>query len=140
MPLRKVAQPEDVAAQVVVLASDALSGHVSGQLVMVAGGMEGRVLHDDLTPDHEKGGESLAAPSRVPGPQEDLPSVPDPEHSGIGSGTETLSGVVREVKRGPPPGSPLPCRPQEGNPIAHPRGRRTVALDEMTGVWAPCAA
>ena len=47
MALRKVAQPEDVAAQVVALASDVLSGHVSGQLVTVAGGMEGRVVHDD---------------------------------------------------------------------------------------------
>ena len=46
MALRKVARPEDVAAQVVVLASDVLSGHVSGQVVVVAGGMEGRVLHD----------------------------------------------------------------------------------------------
>ena len=46
MALRKVAQPEDVAAQVLVLASDVLSGHVSGQLVTVAGGMEGRVVHD----------------------------------------------------------------------------------------------
>lgn len=47
MALRKIAQPEDVAAQVVVLASDLLSGHVSGQVVTVAGGMEGRVVHDD---------------------------------------------------------------------------------------------
>ena len=47
MALRKVAQPDDVAAQVVVLASDVLSGHVSGQLVTVAGGMEGRTIHDD---------------------------------------------------------------------------------------------
>ncbi|MCI0635299.1 MAG: SDR family oxidoreductase [Actinobacteria bacterium] len=47
MALRKVAQPEDVAAQVVVLASDILSGHVSGQVLVVAGGMEGRVVHDD---------------------------------------------------------------------------------------------
>jgi len=46
MALRKVAQPEDVAAQVVALASDTISGHVSGQLVTVAGGMEGRVVHD----------------------------------------------------------------------------------------------
>jgi 3-oxoacyl-[acyl-carrier protein] reductase len=46
MPLRKVAQPEDVARVVVVLASDDLSGHVSGQVVTVAGGMEGRVVHD----------------------------------------------------------------------------------------------
>ena len=43
MALEKVAQPEDVAAQVVVLASDVLSGHVTGQVVTVAGGMEGRV-------------------------------------------------------------------------------------------------
>jgi 3-oxoacyl-[acyl-carrier protein] reductase len=46
MALRKVAQPEDVARQVVVLASDELSGHVSGQVVVVAGGMEGRVVHE----------------------------------------------------------------------------------------------
>jgi 3-oxoacyl-[acyl-carrier protein] reductase len=46
MALRKVAQPEDVAAQVVALASDTISGHVSGQVVIVAGGMEGRVVHD----------------------------------------------------------------------------------------------
>ena len=47
MALRKVAQPADVARQVVVLASDELSGHVTGQVVVVAGGMEGRVVHDD---------------------------------------------------------------------------------------------
>jgi 3-oxoacyl-[acyl-carrier protein] reductase len=46
MPLRKVARPEDVARQVVVLASDELSGHVTGQVVTVAGGMEGRVQHE----------------------------------------------------------------------------------------------
>jgi 3-oxoacyl-[acyl-carrier protein] reductase len=47
MALRKVAQPEDVARQVVVLASDTLSGHVTGEVVTVAGGMEGRTVHDD---------------------------------------------------------------------------------------------
>jgi len=45
MALRKVAQPEDVARQVVVLASDELSGHVTGQVITVAGGMEGRTIH-----------------------------------------------------------------------------------------------
>jgi len=45
MALRKVASPEDVARQVVVLASDELSGHVTGQVVTVAGGMEGRLIH-----------------------------------------------------------------------------------------------
>ena len=47
MALRKVARPEDVARQVVVLASDELSGHVTGQVVTVAGGMEGRVVHPE---------------------------------------------------------------------------------------------
>ena len=47
MPLRKVAEPEDVARQVVVLASDELSGHVTGQVIVVAGGMEGRALHSE---------------------------------------------------------------------------------------------
>ena len=46
MALRKVARPEDVARQVVALASDEISGHVTGQVVAVAGGMEGRVLHE----------------------------------------------------------------------------------------------
>ena len=46
MALRKVARPDDVAQQVVVLASDRLSGHVTGQVVTIAGGMEGRVVHD----------------------------------------------------------------------------------------------
>jgi 3-oxoacyl-[acyl-carrier protein] reductase len=45
MALRKIATPEDIARQVVVLSSDELSGHVSGQIVVVAGGMEGRTLH-----------------------------------------------------------------------------------------------
>jgi 3-oxoacyl-[acyl-carrier protein] reductase len=47
MALRKVARAEDVARQVVVLASDELSGHVTGQVVAVAGGMEGRVIHEE---------------------------------------------------------------------------------------------
>lgn len=46
MALRKAATPEDVARQVVVLASDELSAHVTGEVVLVAGGMEGRLLHD----------------------------------------------------------------------------------------------
>jgi 3-oxoacyl-[acyl-carrier protein] reductase len=44
MALKKVAQPEDVARVVVALASDRISGHLTGQIVTVAGGMEGRVV------------------------------------------------------------------------------------------------
>ena len=47
MALRKVGRPEDVAAAVVTLLSPVISGHVTGQVVTVAGGMEGRVVHDD---------------------------------------------------------------------------------------------
>src|SRR5204863_1024896 len=46
MPLKKVAQPEDVARVVVALASDEISGHVTGQVITVAGGMEGRVIQE----------------------------------------------------------------------------------------------
>ena len=45
MALAKVATADDVAAQVVALSSPLISGHVTGQVVTVAGGMEGRVIH-----------------------------------------------------------------------------------------------
>jgi 3-oxoacyl-[acyl-carrier protein] reductase len=45
MALRKVASADDIARAIVVLASDELSGHVTGELVTVAGGMEGRTIH-----------------------------------------------------------------------------------------------
>lgn len=44
MALKKLGRPQDVATQVVILASDTLSGHVTGQVVTVAGGMEGRII------------------------------------------------------------------------------------------------
>jgi 3-oxoacyl-[acyl-carrier protein] reductase len=52
IPLRKVGRPHDVAAAVVYLASGHLAGHVSGQVLTVAGGMEGRLLYgpDEVDP------------------------------------------------------------------------------------------
>jgi len=44
IPLRKVATPSDIAHAIMYLSSDKLAGHVSGQTITVAGGMEGRVL------------------------------------------------------------------------------------------------
>ena len=46
MALRKIAKPEDVAQLVVFLLADSLSGHLTGLSLPVAGGMEGRLLHD----------------------------------------------------------------------------------------------
>jgi 3-oxoacyl-[acyl-carrier protein] reductase len=44
--LRKVGRPSDVASMAVFLASNKLAGHISGQSIIVSGGMEGRVLYD----------------------------------------------------------------------------------------------
>ena len=44
MARKQLASPEEVAAQVIVLASDRLSSHQTGQVVTVAGGMEGRIV------------------------------------------------------------------------------------------------
>jgi 3-oxoacyl-[acyl-carrier protein] reductase len=46
MSLRKLGRADDVARVVVMLASDRISGHVTGQAITVAGGMEGRVVHE----------------------------------------------------------------------------------------------
>jgi 3-oxoacyl-[acyl-carrier protein] reductase len=45
MALRKVATAEDVARAIVYLCSPLASGHVTGEVITVAGGMEGRLLH-----------------------------------------------------------------------------------------------
>lgn len=42
-PLKKVATALDIANQIVVLSSSLVSGHVTGQVVMADGGMEGRL-------------------------------------------------------------------------------------------------
>jgi 3-oxoacyl-[acyl-carrier protein] reductase len=46
MALGKVGHADDVARVVVSLASNRISGHVSGEVITVAGGMEGRVLRE----------------------------------------------------------------------------------------------
>lgn len=44
MPLAKIATPMDIAPIVVFLLSPHLAGHISGEVITVAGGMEGRLL------------------------------------------------------------------------------------------------
>ena len=53
MALPKIARAGDIAGAVVFLASDRLAGHITGQTLVIAGGMEGRLLWqpDELNPD-----------------------------------------------------------------------------------------
>jgi NAD(P)-dependent dehydrogenase (short-subunit alcohol dehydrogenase family) len=46
MPLRKLARSEDIANMAIFLASHKLAGHITGQVITVAGGMEGRKLFE----------------------------------------------------------------------------------------------
>eukprot|EP00741_Cyanophora_paradoxa_P019423 tig00021127_g18750.t1 len=48
--MRKVAAPADVANAVLFLASGRAAGHVSGTVLEVTGGMEGRLLHPPAAP------------------------------------------------------------------------------------------
>ena len=44
MALKKLAKPQDVANSIAMLASDNLSNHITGQIIEIAGGMEGRQI------------------------------------------------------------------------------------------------
>jgi len=44
MALPKIARPDDIANATVFLSSDRLAGHITGQTLVIAGGMEGRLL------------------------------------------------------------------------------------------------
>jgi 3-oxoacyl-[acyl-carrier protein] reductase len=55
IPLRKIGRPHDVAMAAVYLASSHLAGHVSGQILTVSGGMEGRVLYTPSEIDPDRG-------------------------------------------------------------------------------------
>ena len=44
MALKKFATPNDVAMAIIALSSDEVSGHITGQVIEVAGGMEGRIV------------------------------------------------------------------------------------------------
>lgn len=47
--LKRIARVEDVARAIVFLASHSLAGHITGEILTLSGGMEGRLLHD---PEH----------------------------------------------------------------------------------------
>ncbi|GAB4513426.1 MAG: 3-oxoacyl-[acyl-carrier-protein] reductase [Haliangiales bacterium] len=53
VPIRQLARAEDIAASILYLSSPALARHVSGEVITVSGGMEGRRLwtDDDIDPE-----------------------------------------------------------------------------------------
>jgi 3-oxoacyl-[acyl-carrier protein] reductase len=53
MALPQIGRPEDVAHAAVFLASDTLARHITGQVLVIAGGMEGRLLWvpSEINPD-----------------------------------------------------------------------------------------
>jgi len=53
IPLRKVARRQDIASAVLFLASDELAGHITGKILTVDGGMNGRLFHGELKPTTE---------------------------------------------------------------------------------------
>lgn len=53
MPLRQIGRAQDVARAALFLSSPAMARHVSGEVVTVAGGMEGRTLWDSGQIDEE---------------------------------------------------------------------------------------
>lgn len=53
MALRKIATPEDVASAIVFLSSDRLAGHLTGSMLPIAGGMEGRLVHPTSQTDRQ---------------------------------------------------------------------------------------
>ncbi|CAE6538400.1 unnamed protein product [Rhizoctonia solani] len=75
VPLRKVAQPIDVARQVLVLASSTFSGHLTGQNIVLSGGMEGQLLNPpgEAPPKHEEESNAGASSSTGSKPRKSMP-------------------------------------------------------------------
>ncbi|KAF2005023.1 polysaccharide deacetylase [Amniculicola lignicola CBS 123094] len=66
VPLRKIAQPQDVARAAAFLASHRAAGHISGQCISVDGGMEGRIVwSEDEIRKAEKTTGATSKPSPV---------------------------------------------------------------------------
>lgn len=82
VPLRKIANPEDVACAMAFLASHRAAGHISGECISVDGGMEGRLIWkepevSDLVKHHESTS-TAATSSSVAQPEIGPPAAKPP--------------------------------------------------------------
>ena len=145
MALRKVAQPEDVARQVVVLASDELSGHVTGQVVTVAGGMEGRVVHDGYQYESDAASFRLPAAGLAvvrqdsPTPQDDCRQSPTGESFRRISATHQRAEPLRpNGRRRAPRSAPRALSAQEWLPPARSRSESLPGRARRIGALRRC--
>ncbi|KAL9116012.1 MAG: hypothetical protein Q9227_000380 [Pyrenula ochraceoflavens] len=66
VPLRKIAQPSDVARAVAFLASHRAAGHISGECISIDGGMEGRLIWREPSSSSTKTPIPLSQTSSIP--------------------------------------------------------------------------
>lgn len=80
VPLKKIAQPQDVARAMAFLASHHAAGHISGECISVDGGMEGRVVWKEsevLRGDHHTPGASAVKGNTRETPMSIPPAIPE---------------------------------------------------------------
>lgn len=81
MPLKKIAQPQDVARAMAFLASHRAAGHISGECISVDGGMEGRLLwkKSEIINQNDKSAETGMVVNENQTIQSGIPhTMPDP--------------------------------------------------------------
>lgn len=76
VPLRKIAQPEDVARAMAFLASHRAAGHISGECLSVDGGMEGRIVWRDDEPITDRSPTVISTFTPVPRSLQPTATIP----------------------------------------------------------------
>lgn len=101
VPLRKIAQPEDVARAAAFLASHRAAGHISGQCISVDGGMEGRIVWSE---EEVRWTEKITAEAKSPSSTE-MDALISGEEKAPSMGADPFRGVGQSIS---PPASSKP--------------------------------
>ncbi|KAF2848973.1 polysaccharide deacetylase family protein-like protein [Plenodomus tracheiphilus IPT5] len=120
VPLRKIAQPTDVARAAAFLASHRAAGHISGQCISVDGGMEGRIVWSE--DEIQKSQNTLNEPAIPPA---------KPSNEIFGTSTEGVQITDRSQSSAAIPISPpIPVSPDSplDNSIATPQARPKIKV------------